>query len=134
MIKKIIAIIILSILLFILYPYAKKNEVIPEVETINFIQEGYLNFDSTGNRQDTPYLLYKTDLLAPTTTVKLIIDESSMCVTVNGSIPCYAMSILWHIPFGGKRALVEAYDSDGEIRVMALRIMDESGNVPFATE
>lgn len=131
MVKKIIAIIILSVLLHILYPYADKDKTEVYTEPTNFVEDGFLSFDSTGNKQDTPYFSYKTDLLAPTTTVELTMDESSVCVTRGGALPCLAMSVLWHVPFGGKRAVVEAYETLGEVRVRVLRMFEEDGMILY---
>lgn len=89
----------------------------------NFVEEGVLNFELTGTSQDRPSFSYRDGSV--TTTVSLIIDHQSVCGTSQGAILCMAMSVQWSIPFGGKRAIVEAVDEEGALHVRKIRILNE---------
>jgi heat shock protein HslJ len=94
-------------------------------EPTNFVQEGVLVFPEPSQGQGAPYLSYKSSPSAPTTTVKLTLDEQSICGGNNGSLPCMAMSIQFSTAFGGKRAIVEGVEREARITVRRLRILDD---------
>ncbi len=99
----------------------------------NFSQLGTLSFPTLNPKgQDIPYLSYVSTSGAPTTTVELSFDAESMCATPTGAVPCMAMSTQFHIPFDGKRAIVEAIDKEARITVRKMRILsaEETGFTP----
>ena len=94
----------------------------------NFVQTGVLVFPKSGMGQDAPYLSYRSSPGAPETVVELTLNAESLCITPTGSLPCMAMSVQYHLPFGGKRAKVEAVEKETVIIVRTLRILDDEGS------
>ncbi len=102
-------------------------------EPTDFLEVGTLTFNTPGLQQDTMHLVYEKPG-APALTRELVLDEMSFCVAENGATPCMAMSVQFHIPFDGKRAMVEGTaQSDGTILVRKLRVLRE-GEMPLSMD
>jgi hypothetical protein len=126
MIKQIVAIIVLTVILVLLLPYVKKSETpaIEESQEINFVQEGVLTFEPTG-AQDKPYFNYKSSPEAPTTTMEILIDETTICASPTGSLPCMALSSLYSNFFGERRVRLEAVEKEARVTAKSLTILNE---------
>ncbi|MDO8564382.1 MAG: hypothetical protein Q7R88_00095 [bacterium] len=132
--KSLLLILLLALLASVLYAFGKSRlaEQVPleaedtgvpvQQEQINFVREGILEF-ATSTGQDIPYFSYP-NFGGPTTTMELLLNEESMCATPTGSAPCMTMSALYHIPFGGKRARVEAVEKEARVLVRQIVILE----------
>lgn len=85
---------------------------------------GYLTFDSPGNQQDIPYLVYE-EPGKPALKARLLIDEHTFCVVERRGSPCMAMSVLYSTVFSGKRAMVEGNMQGEDILARKIRVYGE---------
>jgi hypothetical protein len=100
-------------------------------QATNFSEFGVLSFRPSNNEENIfpdPYLFYGEEG-RPSLSVKLVMDETSVCAGENGSLPCIAMSVSLDIPFNNKSATVEGIQIDeNTIMVRKLRVYEVNEN------
>lgn len=92
-------------------------------EPTNFAQPGILHFPSVESGQSQGTFEFSEN--GATTTLKILMDELSVCGAQNGAIMCMAMSITFDKPFNEKRAMMEGIRSGDEILVRKMRVLQE---------
>lgn len=90
----------------------------------DFVEIGTLTFNTPGQEEDVPYLMYEEPGL-PARSMKLVFDPLSACMVEWSAAPCVAMSVTLDVPFNGKRAVVEGILDQDTVLVRKLQILRE---------
>jgi len=97
---------------------------VPETK-IDFERNGVITANNPGQKLNTLFLIYE-EPGSPALSKELIINEQSMCVALNGSAQCMAISSPLEMSFGGKRVSVSGMKSgEDSVLVKEIKILEE---------